>query len=170
MRAVENYFGPVGWQNNNLRFRVDTYKNKNIDQLRKLVLWCHHKLHMKSWFNNARALNFCVIIYFIVILKKRSSYRKKLNIKKKKCFYVNLYFWVLSVKSVVLSLKHYVASENQYFITYVGKNVKTITYLLWLRFASLILNYPLIMQTKISCTKYIEKWKTITDNPSHFHF
>ena len=118
----------------------------------------------------SRALNFCVIIYFIIILRKRSSYSKKLNIKKKKWFYVNLCFWVLSVKSVVLSLRHYVASENQYFITYVCKNVKAITYLQWLRFASLILNYPLIMQTKISYTKYIEKWKTITDNPSHFHF
>ena len=31
MGSRENYIGSVGRQNNNLSFRVDIYKNKNID-------------------------------------------------------------------------------------------------------------------------------------------
>ena len=85
MGCQENSFKSVRWQNNNdnkiLSFRVDTSKNKNIDhdmELKKLVLLCQHKLHMKSttsFYSQdsaiSSALNFC--FFCILLYSKRKT-------------------------------------------------------------------------------------------------
>ena len=69
-------------------FRVGISKNKNIDHgVKKLVLLCPHKLHMKP-IQRCKVHQIFVSYVFYCNVKEKDHIRRNINSKKKKCLYV----------------------------------------------------------------------------------